>query len=298
MAVTPRRITVAIAGTILVAAVATLGAYYWKSRVPPAIAAAVGDLANELDIARAPNDAAQVRSACDHPKDPCGCVARAARHGLDANLGAPTLELLEKSEERCKGRPPLAGMKAEALARVGRFEEARHQADVAMRTVRNDGYANLALALAAFEKLVLKEAEPPARKALDAGRGAEADRLLGRIALARGKFDEARAHFLKVLAERPNDASAAFSAAMCSANLKRYNEAREGFVRVLRIDPKHVEARFYLATMSLQIGARMEAEHHIQKLAEVAPDDPRVPQLEAALTHSTPPPPLPTAPER
>jgi tetratricopeptide (TPR) repeat protein len=290
MTVTARRIAIAIAASSIVAAAAVLSTHFWQSPLPKGLAGAVNDLSGELERAGAPDDAAKIRAACDHPRDACDCVALAARKGLDENLGTPTLDVLEKSEEPCKKRPPLAGMQAEALARVARFEEARYRADVVMRAVPNDMYANFALALAAFEKQSLKEAEPPARKALEAGRGAEADRLLGRIALATGNFDEARGHFLKVLAGRPNDAAAAFSAAICSANLKRYNEAREGFVRVVRIDPKHVEARIYLATMALQIGATMEAQHHIEKLAEVAPNEPRLGRLRAALSHSAPPP--------
>lgn len=181
-------------------------------------------------------------------------------------------------------------MKAEALARVERYSEARFQADTVFRTAPGDMYANLALGLSAFSKFSIKEAEGPIRKALGAGRGAEAHRLLGRIALVRAKYQESRDEFLKVLAARPVDTEAAFTAAMCSANLGRYNDAREGFLRVLRIDPKHVEARYRLAVMTLQVGARMEAEHHLEEFEKIAPNDPRLADLKAAAAQGLPAP--------
>ena len=275
----------------VVAVLGAAGVLAWrhhKGRLAPDLAAAVGDLAASLERVKEPEEAALVRSVCERPKDACDCVALAARHGLDANLGAPTLDLLGKAEQRCKGRPAVAGMKAEALARVQRLEEARHQAEVTVSTAPGDMYANLALGLVAFEKLSLKEALEPTERALAAGRGAEAHRLLGRIALSRGAFGLALDHFSKVIVERPHDAEAAFTAAMCNANMGRYNAAREGFVRVLRIDPKHVEARLRLALMSLEIGARMEAEHHLRELRKIAPNDPRLEPLEAALSSRPP----------
>lgn len=275
----------------VVAILGAAGVLAWRQhrgRLDPEVVAAVGEITAGLDRAREPEEAALVRSSCQRPKDACDCVAVAARHGLDAHLGAPALDLLGRSEQRCKGRVGMAGMKAEALARVQRLEEAHHQAEVTVSAAPGDMYANLALGLVAFEKLSLKEAEDAAERALAAGRGAEAHRLLGRIALSRGAFELALDHFSKVIAERPRDAEAAFTAAMCNANMGRYNAAREGFVRVLRIDPKHVEARLRLALMSLEVGARMEAEHHLRELREIAPNDPRLEPLEAALSSRPP----------
>jgi Flp pilus assembly protein TadD len=110
-----------------------------------------------------------------------------------------------------------------------------------------------------------------AEKALQLGRGIEADRLLGRSTLAQGQFKDAEAHFQRVLLESPNDVEASFSAGVCNDKLGRYHQAREAFLQTLQANPKHAEARRYLVLLANRAGAKDEARHHLRKLAELVP---------------------------
>jgi tetratricopeptide (TPR) repeat protein len=281
-----RRLVVALVTALSIGAAGAYAYVRLKSRVPPKLAAAVQQLSTELSGLAAPDEVARVSAACESPRSPCDCAVAAARSGLDRNLGVSTLGVLDALEAPCRDLAPLAGMRSEALARVERFQEARHLAEVALHSSPDDPYANLALGLASFHDLSLKDTIGPTEKALKAGRGIEAHRLLGRVAVARSDWAQALEHFSAVVAGRPRDLEAAYTIAMSHSGLNRYNEARDGFMRVLSIDPRHVEARYHLAVMTLQVGARMEAEHHLQKLTEVAPTDPRIPALQAALSGS------------
>ena len=216
--------------------------------------------------------------------DPCHYAEVAVRAALDADLHELTQSLVAAAPPDCQKGATLLGAQAEALARGGESERAEAEALNAIKVNPANSFAELALSRLAYDKNQMTSCADYAEKALQFGRGAEADRLLGRSALARGKFDEAAAHFNKVLNANPNDAEAAFSAGVCNDKLGHYYLAREGFLQTLHINPKHEQARIYLVVLTHNGGANEEARHHLAKLAEILPkESPKLQELQALL---------------
>ena len=226
--------------------------------------------------------AGKVTNACREPT--CACAEAAAAAALDLEQTDRAKALLDAAPASCSNQALLRGLRAELAARSGDTDRAEHLAHTALEQRAENAYAQMALALAAFEARKMGATKSAAERAASLGRGAEAERLLGKAAIAQGRFEEAKAHFDRVLAAAPQDLEAAFNTAVASDRLNRYGETREAFLRVLRIDPKHAQARFYLAALTHRAGAKAEAEHHRKKLGELVPeDDPRLKQLEVLL---------------
>jgi tetratricopeptide (TPR) repeat protein len=201
----------------------------------------------------------------------------AARAALDADRSGDALDFLEKAGPKCTRPRALDGVRAEALARAGRFEEAGRLAEATILAAPGDASAQLAQAQIACQANQMTKCRESAEKALSLGRGVEADRLIGRTFLAQGEFQRSRKHFQRVLEVVPRDLEAAFTTAVCSDRLGQYHDAREGFLRVLEIDPKHVQARVHLVALTANVGALDEARHHLSKLQLLLPpDDPLV----------------------
>jgi tetratricopeptide (TPR) repeat protein len=216
--------------------------------------------------------------------DACHYAEVAVRAALDADLHELTQSLIAAAPATCQKGAALLGARAEALARGGFSERAEGEALDTLKLNPSNPFAEQALSRVAYDRNRIGECADYAEKALKFGRGAEANRLLGRSALARGKFQEAEANFTKVLEANPNDAEAAFSAAVCDDKLGRYYQAREGFLQTLRINPKHEQARIYLVVLTHKAGADAEARHHLAKLAEIVPkDSPKLQELQALL---------------
>ena len=220
------------------------------------------------------------------PETPASTPRSPAHAALDADLFAQLAKpkLLDSAPTDCKRAALLAGERAEALARAGDTARADAAAQDVLKTDQANPYAELAQARVAYDKAQMVNTGDFAAKALKDGRGAEAERLLGRSTLARGLFKEAEAHFQNLLRANPNDAEAAFSAAVCDDKLGHYMLAREAFLQTLLIDPKHQAARTYLVLLTHNAGFNDEARHHLAKLGELIPkDSPTYLQLEQLL---------------
>ncbi|HEY4105217.1 MAG TPA: hypothetical protein VGM44_15070 [Polyangiaceae bacterium] len=225
-----------------------------------------------LEAAKQPKTASRaVRSICARP-DTCTCIEAATRAALDADLYGLASHLLDAAPRTCPNQTMLLGERAEAEARAG-AHSAEQTAQLALSQSPANGYAELALARVQYDANQMHACADHAANALKFGRGAEADRLLGRTALALSQFADAESHFRNVLKVNPNDLEAAFSAAYCDDKLGRYRDAREGFLQTLRIDPKHKLARVDLILLTANAGAKDEARHHLKKLLEIVPPD-------------------------
>jgi tetratricopeptide (TPR) repeat protein len=250
-------------------------------------------LAQALVAAGRPDLATRVKQGCMSAPDLCSCAVLGGSAALDADHSADALDFLEKAGPKCARPRALDGVRAEALARAERFDEAGRLAEATSIAAPSDANAQLALAQLACHSNQMTKCRESAEKALSLGRGTEADRLIGRTFLAQGEFQRAREHFRRVLEAAPRDLEAAFTAAVCSDRLGQYHDAREGFLRVLQIDPKHVQARVQLIALTANVGALDEARHHQSKLeALLPPNDPLVlttrEWLEKAAETSTP----------
>ncbi len=276
--------TISLAAAAL--AVSTWGVGCQHPQVAQEGRADIAALLVALNAAKQPTAAlAAVEAACA-TNNSCRCVESAVRAALDADLHELATRSLDTAPKACAQSSTLLGQRAEALARAG-DATAQQAADLVLKTDPQNQYAELALARIIYDKSKMGETSEHAEKALKLGRGAEAERLLGRSALARSLFKEAEGHFQNVLKQNPNDAEAAFSSGVCADKVGDYLGAREGFLQALRIDPKHVQARIYLVVLTHNVGANDEARHHLQKLAEVLPKDaPELLQLEQLLSGS------------
>jgi tetratricopeptide (TPR) repeat protein len=245
-------------------------------------------LVQALAGASQPDAVASIVKQAAAAGDACHYAEVAVRAALDADLHELTQSLVAAAPATCQKGAALLGAQAEALARGGFSERAEGEALDTLKLSPSNAFAELALSRVAYDKDRMGECADYAEKALKFGRGAEAERLLGRSMLARGKFAEAEAHFKKVLDANPNDAEAAFSAAVCNDKLGHYYQAREGFLQTLHINPKHQQARIYLVVLTHNAGANAEARHHLAKLAEIVPQDsPKLQELQALLDSTT-----------
>ncbi len=190
------------------------------------------------------------------------------------------MQVSNRAPKSCPNAPQLAGEHAEVLARTS-ASTARDNAREVLKTDAKNPYAELALAYVSLNQdNLMGETIAHAQKALDFGRGAEAERLLGRGTMARSMFQEAAGHFTRLLATNPNDTEASFSLAYCAQKLGNYRAAREALLQTLRADPKHKRARIALIHLAHSIGANAEAQHHLAKLAEIVrKDDPDLVEL-------------------
>jgi len=254
---------------------------------PPPKPIATAPLLQALAAAKQPAAAAESVKQAAAQGEICHYAEVATRAALDADLHGLVPGILDTAPRDCPRWAIMMGERAEALARAGSTDEGERTAQSALKPKPANSYAELALARVAFDKNQMTACAEHAEKALKYGRGAEAERLLGRSTLARGLFKEAEAHYQNVLRANPSDVEAAFSAGVCNDKLGRYHQAREAFLQTLNIDPKHEEARKYLVVLTYKAGAKDEARHHLQKLAEILPkDSPTLLELEHLLSGS------------
>ncbi len=222
----------------------------------------------------------------------CEQVEDRVAQELDQDHGAGALDLANRAPERCRSRGALRGRRAEALARVGRVDEASVEASDVLARDRGNAYATYALAQCEHAKGDFDGARHHAQEAVEQGRGAPAHLLLGVVAYKQGDYEAARAAYARVLEMRPDDVQATYNLALVAHQLDRYRDAREGYLKVLRLDPGNLDARFNLGLLTYRAGATLEARHHLEKLRETAPGDDRVKRLEAALSMLPPAPAL------
>jgi tetratricopeptide (TPR) repeat protein len=245
-------------------------------------------LTQALEATRQPAGALATVKQAAALGDPCQYAEVAGRAALDADLHQLAEQILNAAPPNCARAAILDGERAEALARAAHGDRAEPLALATLKLNPEDAYAELALARISYDKNQMVSCSDYADQALKLGRGGEAERLLGRSALARGQFKEAEAHFQRLLLANPNDAEAAFSAAVCNDKLGHYMLAREGFLQTLHINPKHQMARTYLVVLTHNAGFNDEARHHLAKLGElVGTESPAYLQLAKMLDANT-----------
>lgn len=105
----------------------------------------------------------------------------------------------------------------------------------------------------------------------------------GVAALEQDDPEGAAAMFRGVLEHDPDNVSATYDLALCADRMGNYHDAREGYLATLRLDRSYADARYNLALLTYRAGALPEARHHLDELASIAPDDPRIGPLRASL---------------
>lgn len=246
---------------------------------PAAVRAAVAELlaAHKLAEARAVADAC---AAAD--PDGCGCRDVRSEIALAQKDGATALADVQLALSRCDADARVHARSIEVEAGWGDAARAEREATQALATNPPDAarirYAR-SLALQRLERL--PEAREEAARAAAAGAGRDARLVVAVLDLLQNRLDQAKAELSALAAENPADVDVAYDLALVADRRGDYNGAREGYLRCLRLDPGRFEARYNLALLTWRAGAKDEARHHLQKLREVAPNDPRLAHLVA-----------------
>lgn len=223
-----------------------------------------------------------VVGACSS-KDWCVCVLRTVPAALDVELNQDAVTLLD-SASKCSQHSSLHGMRAEALVKLGKTPEGVAAANDVLKTDPADKHATYALAHASYLQGDRAQMKQQAQKAADAGRGAPARVLLGLAAFYEGNLAQAQSDFESAHQQAPWNVLASYNLGLVHQRLNHYSKARELYLATLKTDPKHFESRFNLVVLTRDAGARQEADHHLTKLQEAYPTDPRVAQLRLSLS--------------
>lgn len=185
--------------------------------------------------------ATQRTAVCARSED-CDCWKQAMEKALNDALPANAVTSAAGADAKCAN--DLAALHAEALAAVGRTDEARRAVQAVLaRSPQN----------------------------------ADARRGLAILAIASHKWDEATVLLDALLRKNPTDFRSRFYSAFVAHQQGRYDDARQGYLKVLAAHPGHIDARYELVVLTFDAGVVAEARHHLKKLEEIAPPgDPRL----------------------
>ncbi len=95
---------------------------------------------------------------------------------------------------------------------------------------------------------------------------------LGKALASRGQFEEAIAHYRRVLEIEPNDADAYHNLGLAFANRGQFKEAIAHFRKALKIMPDFMEAHYNLGVALACCGQFDEATAHFRTVLEIKPD--------------------------
>ncbi len=257
-------------------------------------AATVAELTNRLKQLGRTDGAGQVDKACQSKAGGCDCLKIAAKQALEADLHAAALKLIDGGSQDCRAKPEMGGMRAEALARSGKSAEALTAAAEVLKRQAKEQHALYARAHAQYLQKNYPATETSAQAAVTAGRGAPAHLLIGLARYHTKNLPGAKVAFAAIVKLDPKNIDGRYNLALVAHRQNRYRDAREGYLAVLRLDPKHADSRYNLAVLTHAAGAKQEAQHHLRKLEQIAPKDPRVAKLKKALAAKPPPTAKPT----
>jgi len=226
----------------------------------------------------------------------CDDAISRSRNALNGDRHAEALRILESVDRSCKELPTVGGMRAEALARGNRSDEALKTAGGLLKEYPGEMYATYALAHAFWSKGDIEKTRQYADRAVKQGRGAPAHLLLGLVAIRGNDLPQAKSEFDAMLRLNPDNLTALFNLAFVEHRMNRYRHAREGYLKVLHLDPRHLDSRFNLGLLTHAAGAVEEARHHLAQLIKVAPRDERVARLRTVLAAAPRPPAAAAAP--
>jgi len=213
----------------------------------------------------------------------CTCVLAGMRAAVDSERAQDAVNIAERAGAACGSDDAILGLNAEALVSTGRTNPGAVLAEQVLLRRPRDEHALLAKSLSLGALGDWRGAASFARQAIDAGRGVPAQLFAAVAAMESNDLDGARTMLRPLVAANPTNARARYNLALIADRKNEYREAREGYLSTLQLDPKMVDARYNLALLTLRAGAKSEAQHHLGKLIEIAPHDPRINALGAAI---------------
>src|SRR5690606_29893059 len=207
---------------------------------------------------------ASLEEACSE-KLSCKCSKTQIKEALNANLHEMAISLLDESE--CQDLPE--GMRAEALARAGKFQEAKALAEKLIGTSPGDPFALYTLAHAAHFSDAPALALELIQAASAAGRGAPSHLLAFLHHYNQGAWEEAQKAVEHILELDETDPEGLYNLALIHHKRDDYPRAREGYLKLLSVVPEHANARYNLGLLTHSVGALDEAKHNLAKLIAI-----------------------------
>lgn len=227
-----------------------------------------------------------VEGACGDKKS-CECLKAQIREALNANFHELSLTLIDS--RKCKEL--FFGMRAEALARAGQFQQATVLAQSVLESDASEPFALYALAHAEHftggSPLVLEQIQA----SIAAQRGAPSYLLEFLHHYNQNAWEPAERAALQILELDPRDPEGLYNLALIHHKRDNYQGAREGYLKLLSVVPEHANARYNLGVLTHSVGALDESRHNLTKLiAIVGADDERAKGLEAIIEGPPPSP--------
>jgi tetratricopeptide (TPR) repeat protein len=214
----------------------------------------------------------------------CVCGEGVAEASLFDGSAATASDVLERQRSDCAADPRFNGLRAEALARTNRLLAGAQLADETLALSPHDPHALYAKGMFLLAKGDLDFALQVARDVHDSNAlGLEGLLLLDRVWIARGDLDAAQSDLTALRSENASSASIMYLLGQVEDRRNHYHDARENYLAALRIDPNYADARYMLALLTSRFGSMGEAKYNVAQLAIIAPDDPRLPELQKTI---------------
>jgi tetratricopeptide (TPR) repeat protein len=211
----------------------------------------------------------------------CACGDGVAEIALAEDSLGVAMDALERGRSYCADDPRFAGLRAEALVRTNRFAVAAPLADAALSKSPHDPHAIFAKSMVLLANGSFDFALQLAREARDSKElSFEGTLLLDRVWIARGDLLLAEEDLRNLRSTHPNSAAVMYLLGQVEDRSDHYHDAREDYLAALRLDAAYADARYMLALLTARHGAMPEAQYNAEQLARIAPDDPRLPELE------------------
>jgi tetratricopeptide (TPR) repeat protein len=231
-----------------------------------------------------PARADKVLDACA-TLQPAGCLCVSADlRALDDRGGySAAKKLAEANLPRCAATRLLRARYAEVLAAAGEPEPALALVDELRKTGPELAETFFAEARARRWKHDLDGATMAAREAVKRGRGLPASLFVAEIYFEKGEDVSARAELVPLLQKDGKHLRVLYLLGRIAQREKSFPEARVKYERVLELAPNNLDGHAALAALAVDEGNAVEALHHADRIALIAPDDSRPAAIRAAV---------------
>jgi tetratricopeptide (TPR) repeat protein len=179
--------------------------------------------------------------------------------------------------------PRARAINAESLVGRGRTDEALRAASAVLAQEPDEPRAAFAKAWALSIVVPSPEALALAEAAVRGRRSVPALLLVARLRAKAHDVEGAHTAIAEAAGIDPADSRVPLELGVVEQGEHHYRDAREAYLRALALDPKAADARYRLVVLTHAAHADDEARHHLDELAAIAPNDPRVPALRAEL---------------
>lgn len=170
-------------------------------------------------------------------------------------------------------------VEAEELKRMNQIDEAEKRYIQVVKLDNKNKEAYQGLAEIYYEKKEYEQAKEIYKHLLKLNKQDESlYALLGRVSIAQGNFLQAEKNYLKSLKIQERSATY-IDLAFCYKAMEKFLEAQETLKKSLELDPNNPRLLDLLIEISIILKDKNLAKHYWQRLAEVNPENQKLPEL-------------------